>query len=253
VLSFARYLLAGLIAIVSASAIAQTEFEKIEVGTVLTKAGIKLGVFVKPIPLPDGEWQVVSKQLEEIPLKRGNGAPMAPAKKIWLTLKNNQASSSPIFAIVMGFTPEAFDINWGNSKCANSNADALVDDFGLSPDTTTFVCGTTWSLSGYKKRMGKMADSKNKWVRDNLAPLAAHLDDIADQVLEVNLYGNQYRGRNVGFTFLVKREGDVKTDPSYEKYARDWAHAAGLSLISILKNDATSFALPTPFVTQAAQ
>ena len=252
-ISFARYLLAGLIAAFSASAIAQTEFEKIDVGTVLTKDGIKLGMFVKPISLPEGEWQVVSKQLEEIPLKRGNGAPIAPAKKIWLTLKNNQASASPIFAIVMGFTPEAFDINWGNAKCANTNSDALVDDFGFTTNTTTYVCGTVWSISDYKNKIAKVAESKNKWARDNLTALAAYPNDIADQVLEVNLYGNQYRGRNVGFTFLIKRMGDVKTDPSYAQYVKDWTHAAGLSLISILKNDATTFALPTPFVAQAAQ
>jgi len=253
VLSYVRYLLAGLIAIFSASAIAQTEFEKIDVGTVLTKAGIKLGVFAKPIPLPEGEWKVVSKRIEELQLTRGDHTSTSPAKRIWLTLKNNQASASPIFAIVMHFTPEAFNINWGNRKCENTKSNALVDDFSLSPDSVTYVCGTAWSLSSYKKRVASASESTSNWDKNNLVALSTYAEDIPDKVLEVSFYANQYRGRNMGFSFLMKREGDFQTDPAYAQYVKDWTHAAGLSLMSVLKNDAATFSLPTPFVAQAAQ
>src|SRR5664279_4718842 len=231
---------------------AQTEFEKIEVGTLLTKAGIKLGVFGKPIPLPDGEWQVVNKRIDEIPLTSNRGS-VPPAKNVVLTLKNSNASESPIFAIVMSFTPDPVQIRYGNSKCANTNTSAMVDDFGLTPDSMGFVCGTAWSLSKFKNRVAKTAESTSKWDKDNLTALSAYPEDIPDNVLQVGIWGNQDKGRMMSFYFFIKRDGDYRTDPNYAQYAKDWMHGAGMSLSSILKNDATTFALPTPFVAQTAQ
>jgi len=248
-----KCLLLGLIAVFSVSVSAQTEFEKIDVGTVLTKEGIKLGIFVKPIPLPDGEWQVVNKRIEEIPLTRG-GAATTPARDIWLTLKNNKASESPIFAIVMGFTPDAVPIRWnGNGNCENTNSKALVDDYGLTRDSLTYVCGKAWSLSNYKKRVSTTAESNSKWDKDNLTALSAFLEDIPDKVLQVGVSGNKDQGRKISLTFLLKREDDFLTNPDYAKYAKDWMHTAGISLKSILQNDAAIFALPSPFAAQTPQ
>ena len=243
----------GLITVISVSAVAQTEFEKIDVGTVLTKEGIKLGIFVKPIPLPDGEWQVVNRRIEEIPLTLG-GAATTPAKNIWLTLINSKASESPLFAIVMAFTPDAVPIRWnGNRNCDSTSPKALVDDFGLTRDSLTNVCGKAWSLSNYKKRVSTTAESNSKWDKDNLTALSAFLEEIPDKVLQVDVWGNKDLGRNINFSFFIKRDGDFLADPGYAKYTKDWLHATGKSLKNVLQNDATIFASPTPFVTQAPQ
>ena len=230
---------------------ADYNYEKIEVGTVL-KIGIKLGTFSKPIPLPEGEWLVVNKRVEDIALRSSNFA-IAPTPRVHLTLKNNQAADSLLYAMVMSFTPEPPNVNWGNGKCENTNSKALVDDFGYTPSSMLYLCATTWSLSGFKSRVIKAGDSKSKWDKDNLTALSAFPDDIADNTLQVSFYGNQYKGLEISFTFLIKREGDFLTDPAYAKYAKEWTHAAGLSLAEVLKRNVATFVLPTGYVAQAAQ
>ena len=53
-----RYLATGVMLLCASLAMAQTSYEKMEVGTVVNK-GIERGTFMKPIPLPEGDWAVV--------------------------------------------------------------------------------------------------------------------------------------------------------------------------------------------------
>lgn len=243
-----RYLATSTLLLWVSLAQAETPYEKIEVGS-LIKSGIERGVFTKPIPLPDGEWLVVSKRSEDIEITYGN-AQSRKLPRYFYTLKNTHVAESPIYGMVVWFNPDALDINWGNKKCENKNEKALVDDFGYNADSMLYVCAVSWSVSGYKDKVATAATSKNKWRQLNLAGLDAYVDEISDDTLEVNIWGNKYRGTALGFTFLIKRTSDFHTDAAYASYVKDWVHAAGQVIGETLANNTASFVLPAPFPPQ---
>ena len=232
-------------------AVAQTPYDKIDVGTILkggnaaNGGGIGLGTFVKPLPLPEGEWLVVNKRIDSIGLTGGNGPSQTP--KISLTLKNNVAAVQ-IFAMVLTFTPDAVPIRWGNNKCESSNPKTLVDDFGLSPSGLLYMCANTVQLSAFKNTVASTPQSSIKWYKANLTALSEYPNDIADSAFLVDLYGSRDRGRSINLTFLIKREGDVASDATYATHIKDWVHTTGLSFKKVLENDATTFEPPKAYV-----
>lgn len=239
--------LAALLALCSPLAMAQTAYEKIEVGTLLTSAGIELGTFVKPIPLPAGEWLVVAKRADDVKLTSNRAISWA-TPRIYLTLKNNNPKEALLFAVVVSFIPEADSVNWGNSDCKSTNPKVLTDTFGYNSNSLLYVCSYANTISGYKAKVAKASGSTNVWWKANLPALAAYPDEIPDNVLTVNVFGNQYKGRNIAFTFILRAEGNIETDPAYASYVKDWAHTSGLSLAKVLDNSKAEFALPAPYV-----
>jgi len=239
--------LGALLVLCSPLTMAQTPYEEIEIGTVLTSAGIALGSFVKPIPLPAGQWLVVAKRADELTLTSSRGG-SRPTPRVYLTLKNNNPKDAMLFAIVTSFTPEAYNVDWRNGDCKNANPKVLTDDFGYNTSSMLYVCSYATTISGYKAKITKASGNTNVWWKVNLPALAAYPDEIPDHVLTVDVFGNQYKGRNIAFTFILKAEGRVETDPAYASYVKDWAHTTGLSLAKVLNNSKAEFALPAPYV-----
>ncbi len=244
-----KLILAVWLALCSASVLAETDYEKIKIGTVLA-GGIGLGSFVKPIPLPAGEWLVVNKRLEEAAITSTRSSIVTPTPRILLTLKNNHSADALLFGFVMAFTPEASNINWNNRDCASSNPKILVDDFGFKADSMLYVCSYTRQQLGVKDGIAKVAEGKDVWAKNNLAALAAYRDEIPDNALFLEVFGNQYNGRNIYLNFIIKREGDLVADPGYVQYAKDWAYATGLSLAKVLNNSSAEFVLPAKYAAK---
>jgi len=211
--------------------------------------GIGLGLFVKPLPLPPGDWLVVNKNTDAIPLTGGR---LSSTPRIILTLKNN-APHSLLFAMVLTFTPDTSRVNWQNSKCEEAKTNVLVDDFGLDPTGFLFACAKTWSESNFQSTIEKSPTSTNNWRKTNLAPLAAYPGDIENKALWIYLHGNRYLDREIKFIFFVKREGKVSTDPAYASLIKTWVHATGLTLLDVLQNKTTSFTLPPAYLTPPLQ
>ena len=243
-----RLIIAGALVIGSSLTFAQTNYEKIEVGSVL-KAGIGLGSFTKPIPLPDGDWLVVSKRVEDISLTISRRSSSFSTPRIWLTLKNNQPDPL-VFAMVMSFTPEAPKVSWGNGKCENSNPKVLTDDFGSTTSSLLYICSYASSYSGFRNRLSKAPESTNNWWKTNLTELAPYAKEFPDNVLWVDVFGNQHLGKYHSFAFLLKREGDTSTDAMYADHIKKWVHATGLSLGKVLENNAAELVLPTAYIAQ---
>lgn len=225
-------------------ALAQTSYEEMEVGSVV-KDGIKRGVFMKPIPLPEGEWLVVSKRTEEREFTRDYTKITRP--QYVFTLKSMNAAESPIYAMVIWFNPEALGINWRNDNCKHPDPRALVDDFGYNADSTLYVCAMSWPVTGYKDLVATSATSPNKWRQLNLSGLADYPHDIFDDTLEVNVWGSKFKGTAMGYTFLIKKKGDLLNDEAYSNYVKDWVHSAGLALGDTLINNQAAIALPAPY------
>jgi hypothetical protein len=231
---------------------AQTAYDKVEVGTLLkggAGGGIGLGTFVKPLPLPDGEWLVVNKRVDGIPLTT-NGMPGTPAQFMHLTLKKNTPEGL-LFAMVVEFTPDSIAINWSNGPCKSTNPAVLVDTLDLAPGGTLFACAMALSRSNFKKAVATAAGGTDVWLKSNMTALAAYPDDVENNAVLVSVAGNRDRGRRIAYSFIAKREGDMAKDPAYAKHVKDWTRSMGQSLRKVLENDATVFDLPKAYVAGA--
>lgn len=248
---FSKYYLLWIITLCSSLAVAQTDYDKIEVGTVITK-GIGIGIGAKPLPLPEGEWTVVNKRQEDITITGSTNRAFQtrPLPLIFLTLKNNPTAISSLFAMVVSFTPDASTISWNNSNCTTTASNGLVDDFGLTTGAVVYVCGKMFSHSGFKTKVANIPTGQNQWWKNNIAVLAAYPDEIPDDALWVDVFGSRYHGLRVSYAFIMKRDGDLMNDPAYAKFVKDWTHAAGQSLANVLSNNAASFVVPTAYVAQ---
>jgi hypothetical protein len=167
-----------------------------------------------------------------------------------MTLKNNKMDSSPVAAIVLSFTPDSSNINYGNTKCETNNQKIIRDDFGTNPGSVIYLCGSSNNWNSFKKTLTSASESTNSWVKGNLTALSAFAEEMPDGMIQRSVWGNRYRGRNISYAFFSKREGDFPNDQAYAKYVTDWTHADGLALGNALNNNETKFVIPAPFSTQ---
>ena len=238
---------------ISCIAMAQVPYDKIEVGTVLQKAGIDIGSFVKPLPLPQGEWLVMSKRADDVVLRNNRGEITKTIPRVVLTLKNAKPADSAIYAMVMSFTPEPAHVNWGNRNCESKNPKLLADDFGTKADGLVYTCSYLAQHSNYKEKIAKGPESTNEWWKKNLSVLAEYSAEAPDTAVMVDLFANQYRGLNVIFTFVVRRDGDVFADAGYADHIKNWVHATGLELQKVVDNSEAVLPLPTAYTAPAAK
>ncbi len=237
-----------LLAFFSQCAVGQTAYSNIEPGMVLN-AGIGLGAFVKPLPLPPGDWLVVSKITDDVPL---TGGTLSSTPSIHLTLKNTTPRSL-LFAMVLSFTPDTSRVNWKNSQCKETANSPLVDDFGVTPSGLLFACAKIGPQSNFRGIIEKSPTSSNNWRKTKLAALAAYPADMENDILWIQLYGNRYLGRDIGFVFFVKREGDLRADPVYANHIQAWVHTTGLALLDFLDGKTASLTLPAAYVAEPVQ
>ena len=244
---FRTFLFAAISVIFITNANAETNYEELEVGSVV-KGKIVTGSFGRGISLPPGDWLTVTKRSDELEFHYGNTIRKMP--RYFFTLFNQNATSSQIPAIVVYFTPDALDINWGNQKCQNKNEKAIIDDFGTTPDSTLYICATTFSNSKFKKTLENAATSKNKFVQFNLSGLTEHSAEIPDDIIETSVYANRFRGIAVGYIFYAKRVADPFSNESYMQYVKDLTHTLGLAVGDVAQNKDSAFALPPEFSVQ---
>lgn len=233
------------LAVSSPWAVGQTAYEAIETGMVLS-GSIGLGSFVKPLPLPPGDWLVVSKSTDEVPL---TGGQLSSTPRVNLTLK----SATPnrlLFAMVLSFTPYTGQVNWKNNTCQGIDNNLLLEDFGLTPSSVLFACALTWSNTAFRSVIEKAPTSNNNWRKTRLAALAAYPGDMQDKVLWIKLDANRYHGRNINLVFFIKRDGDLQSDPAYASHIQAWVHATGLALLDFLGDKTASFTLPTAYASE---
>lgn len=221
------------LALATASVVfAQNSYDQIQVGTVL-RGGIGLGVFQKPLPLPDGEWLVVANRPDVLPLARGVDATSTPL--ITLTLKS-LTPENPIFSFVVSFTPDTTPVEWQNNKCESADSSVLVDDLGTTPGSFTFLCVQARAVNRFKNIVAAAPGNSNAWIKNNLSSLSQYSQEIPDDTLWVAVYGSRHRGRSVSYTFFLKRESDIQSNASYAKFVKDWMNPTGKELGQFLES-----------------
>lgn len=246
----AQFLLLSVL-LLARAAQGQTHYEQLEVGAAI-QGGIGLGVFTKPFPMPPGQWTVVGRKVTDIPLINSRTKePSGSVAKYDLTLKNAQPGSM-LPLMVFTVTGRLTNLDNGVRPCnPSANKNQWVDTF---PDKSTAgmasagssVCATSVGISNFKKFVADAAVNNSAWVKSMLSPVSSEAYTLPDNAVLVSLYASRYRGYSMEVAFFVKQEGNL-TDPAYANHLQPWIHAAGLSLLAVVENNATTFSLPTPF------
>lgn len=242
----------GLVVLLLAQAAqAQTHYEQLEVGATV-QGGIGLGMFSKPYPMPAGQWTVVGRTVKEIPLvNMRTREPSGSTSKYDLTLKNTQPGSM-LPLMVFTVTGRLSNLDSGVLPCnASTSKSQWVDSFPeRSPadagPSGTSVCATSVGISNFKKFVADAAAHSNAWVKSTLSPVSADAGSLPDNAVLVRVSARRYRGHNIEAVFFVKQEGNL-TDAAYANHLKPWVHAAGLSLLATVENNASTISLPTPF------
>jgi hypothetical protein len=237
----------------SGSCLAQVSFSDIKVGTMLDGKGIELGAFIKPLPLPPGDWEVVTRINTVIEL-RGGRSKSTP--NVSLTLKSTNKGNS-VIAMVVDFTPDSSRVNWGSANCKDNKA-RIVEDFETDATTPTFACGLGRLFSaGLKDFFGKAPQSTEEWPKSHLSDLARYVEEIPDAFTLVSLDVNRLGGRRLSYTFFATNAPNQAAGDPYEDTVRDWVKVAGKAVIVFLGNDTSSIpvfpsALPAAVLSPAS-
>jgi len=217
---------------------AQTSFEDLTVGSVVS-GEMRLGRFAKPLPLPQGEWQVAARRTWDVKLDNGQTVP-----RQFFTLKNN-VPGSPIAAMVLVFTPPtATNVNWTNDKCESKNPRDLVDDFGGSATDLLYLCAKVFTYTDFRKTVETSAGGTDAWRKANLPALAPYAQDLPQRALTLMLTGSLFKGMQVTYNLYIHRTSDLQTDPDYASQVRAWTHLTGLMLRDVFEGKAGSFTQP---------
>lgn len=226
-------------------AMAQTNFGDIKVGDTLNGKGVSLGDFVKPVPLPQGEWIVVARndQMQAV------GGPVdisqSSTMDVSLTLKSTDVNNN-IVAIVLDFLPNSRDLIYNNGKCETGSY-TIWNTFETTTSTLTFACATGHLYgNGFKKFIHDAASGSDEWNKNRFGPLTPFLIDIPDTMGWVRFAGNRSRGgRRVGYLVFFKTAQSREKATVFESAIKSWVQSTGGAMVDYLEGrNSTMVAFP---------
>jgi hypothetical protein len=231
---------------------AQVDYSDIKVGTQLDGKGIRLGLFIKPVPLPAGDWLVVGRQNEVIALTGGRD--MNPTtSQVVLTLKSLDPANG-IAAIILAFRPDSLAVNWAGNYCP-VQGQAITESYGTGRSSTPNACGTaqwvTGSLKNFIKTLASQPDFRSKTQFGGLAPYA---NELPDAHFAININARRDKGRMLHYNFFGRLPANFMAGNEFEQLTRTWMRDASQAAMDMLENDLTpmpAFPLATAAVAAA--
>ena len=213
---------------------AQTLYDKVEVGSVLT-GGIKMGTFSNTLPLPPGQWRVLHIKTDKIALSNGTSTPR------WFFFLKDATGSSIVHSLLITVTPDQSNINWGNSPCSSKNPNAfVVEGFGTTPSSLDFACGIATRHVQLKALVDGASTSSNTFVTEFLGRLSDDASTPKDAI-EVALRVSKDRGKQVLLTLFIAANG---SDPGVAEAVRGYVAGVGNAIRSFLEGREVSIGLP---------
>ena len=212
---------------------AQTNYDKVEAGTVLT-GGIGMGTFVKPMPLPPGEWVVLSKSDGSTAV---GGSPLySPGSTPTVSIvARNGASNSPLVALIVEFLPNSLPLKYSNNDCKQGTA-VFHDPLDTRTSDVLYACAVGDVSGQFQRFVSDAPNSNNPWIKNNFSAFAPFSKSLPDTIFYVRISGNKDIGREVQYFFVAKLEGNPQSDAAYLKHITDWTHLAGLEIKKYLEN-----------------
>ena len=231
---FCLFLTNTLLLSFAAPLFAQTLYDKVEIGSILT-GGIKMGTFSNTLPLPPGQWRVLHIKTDRIALSNGTST------QRWFYFLKDATGFSSIHSLLITVTPDQSNISWGNSPCNSKNPNAfVVDTFGTTPSSLDFACGIATRHVPLKALVDGASTSSNTFVREFLVRLSDDASTPKD-VVEINLRASKDRSKQVLLTLFVAANG---SDSGVAEAIRSYVAETGTAIRSFLDGRQASFGLP---------
>jgi hypothetical protein len=149
---------------------------------------------------------------------------------------------SPIHSLLVTITPDsANNVNWTNAPCQSKATKAIaVEDFGTNPNSLSYACAVARKQIPLKSLVAGAATSKNSFVK-NFLGLMAQDGQIPEEVVELWMVANKYRGRQMRLTMFLRADGgEAETAAAIKAYVRE----TGQSMLNFLGGQEASLSLP---------
>ncbi|WP_294769075.1 hypothetical protein [uncultured Rhodoferax sp.] len=228
-----------------ASATAQTAYDKLDVGVEVSK-GILFSTFAAPLPLPPGNWQVVSKKESSIKLSGGNSESPSEVPEIALGLKDTDPGN-PLEMLVVTFTPNSVPITWLSPACnvIGSAGAPFKNDFGTTSNGLTYGCARgVYLIRGSKSMLSALAQTQD--TRGIYAGFLPYEAALGNSSLFVTMTFSADRGRKVSYQLHARTPAGVGAGDAFDKAAQSWVNTTGQAVQAALQNkSATIGAFPT--------
>ncbi|WP_138514429.1 hypothetical protein [Rhodoferax bucti] len=224
----------------------QTAYDKLDVGTEVSK-GILFSIFAAPLPLPPGNWKVVSREISSVKLRGGNSESPSEVPEIALGLLGTDAGN-PLEMLVVTFTPNSVPITWLSPACnlIGSAGAPFKNDFGTLSNGLTYGCARgVYLMRGSKSMLDALAQApETRGVYAGFLPYEATLGNSS---LFVTMTFSADRGRKVSYQLHARTPSGIGAGDAFDKAAQSWVNSTGHAIQAALQNKSTTI---PPFPTR---
>lgn len=227
---------------------AQVDYGDIQPGSMLDGKGIRIGAFIKPVPLPPGNWQVVARNDSRRELTGGSGS-FNSTSQVTLTLKSTNADNG-ILAMVVSFAPDSTPVNWNGNYCQNAGK-AIAVAYGNAGYGSAKACATgQWYSGGLQKFIAGAVTHADTNIRNIYGALTPYLAQMPDAYVSLQFNARRDRGRALDYVVFGKLPPVFKLNDRFDMQIREWVKASSQSMMDMLENTAT--AIPAFPATEAS-
>lgn len=217
---------------------AQVDYTDVKAGTVLTGKGIRIGAFIKPVPLPPGEWLVLARHDSRLPIADGDGSFDSTAQ-VTFTLKSSN-TGNPIYALLVSFAPDSIPVDW-NGRFCDTTDQVFSISYGPEKYSGTNACASgQWSPRGLRAFLHKAPTHSNATVRSDYAALAPYAAQAPEPFVAIQLNARRDKGRNVDYLAYASAPAHFKRGDAFDKQTQEWTKNSAQAVIDMLNNTATT-------------
>lgn len=216
---------------------AQVDYTDVKAGTMLDGKGIRIGAFVKPVPLPPGDWLVVARNDTRRPLSGGNDT-FNSTSQITFSLKSTNVGN-PIYALLVSFAPDTVPVNWNGNYCDTTNR-AFSLTYGSGKYGSGNACASgQWFSAGLRAFLGGAPTHTTPAVREQYAALAPYAAQAPEPYTTIHINARRDRGRTVDYMVYAGIPPNFRPGDDFDTQTREWVKNSAQSVIDMLDNTVT--------------
>lgn len=217
---------------------AQVDYTDVKVGTLLDGKGIRIGAFIKPVPLPPGDWLVLARNDSRLPISGSDGIFDSTAQ-VSVTLKSTN-SGNPIYALLVSFAPDAIPVDWSGRFC-DTTGTVFSATYGPKTYGGANACASgQWSLHGLRAFLRNAPTDSNATVRDDYAALAPYAAQAPEPYVAIQINARRDKGRNVDYLAYASAPANFKRGDDFDTQTQEWTQHSAQAAMDMLNHTATA-------------
>lgn len=217
---------------------AQVDYSEIKAGTLLEDGkGIRIGAFIKPVPLPPGDWLVLARNDGRLPVSGGDGI-FDSTSQVSVTLKSTN-SGNPIYALLVSFAPDSIPVDW-NGRFCDTAGKVFSATYGPKTYGGAKACASAqWSSRGLRAFLHKAPTDSDATVHDDYAALAPYAAQAPEPYVAIQINARRDKGRNVDYLAYASATANFKRGDDFDKQIQAWTKHSAQAAMDMLNNTAT--------------